>query len=160
MTSKVYIGLGSNLSEPLMQVKTAVEQIATLPETVLVATSSWYRSKPVGPQDQPDFVNGVAEIDTTLGPMALLDALQELEQKHGRQRLRHWGERTLDLDIIVYGELSTTLPRLLLPHPFAYQRGFVLQPLAELAPELQLSGKSVSSWLAAVDTSDLRQIGA
>lgn len=160
MTTKVYIGLGSNLNNPLMQVKTAVDQIATLPDSALIATATWYRSKPVGPQDQPDFVNGIAEIDTALGPMALLDALQNIEQKHGRQRLRHWGERSLDLDIIAYGQLSTSLPRLKLPHPFANQRGFVLQPLAELAPELQLSGKSVNSWLAAVDTSDLRPIGA
>lgn len=160
MTTKVYIGLGSNLSDPLTQVKTAIRQIATLPDTALIATSPWYRSKPVGPQDQPDFVNGVAEIDTALGPMTLLDALQQIEQKHGRQRLRHWGERTLDLDIIVYEGLATRLPRLLLPHPYAHQRGFVLQPLAELAPGLQLSGKSVASWLAAVDTSDLRPIGA
>ncbi|MDX5300365.1 MAG: 2-amino-4-hydroxy-6-hydroxymethyldihydropteridine diphosphokinase, partial [Gammaproteobacteria bacterium] len=97
MPVTAWIGLGSNLDEPAKQIRRAADALAALPDSQLLALSPLYQSRPVGPQDQPDFVNAVAALRTTLQPLALLDALQAIEQAHGRVRLRHWGERTLDL---------------------------------------------------------------
>ncbi|MEX0614985.1 MAG: 2-amino-4-hydroxy-6-hydroxymethyldihydropteridine diphosphokinase, partial [Methylophaga sp.] len=99
-----YIGLGSNLEAPAEQIKTALTDLQSLPATQLLKTSSLYASPPMGPQDQPDYINAVALLDTTLSAHDLLNALQAIEQQHGRQRKRHWGERTLDLDILLYGQ--------------------------------------------------------
>ena len=98
-----YIALGSNLNTPVEQLHAALKAISQLPNTHLVTTSSFYKSKPLGPQDQPDYVNAVAKIKTELSPLALLDELQRIENEQGRVRLRRWGERTLDLDILLYG---------------------------------------------------------
>jgi 2-amino-4-hydroxy-6-hydroxymethyldihydropteridine diphosphokinase len=102
----------------------------------LISHSSLYHSKPVGPQDQPDYINAVALLDTQLEPLDLLDVLQKLEQDHGRLRKRHWGERTLDLDIILIDNKIIKSERLTVPHPFAQQRSFVLFPLFEISPNL------------------------
>jgi 2-amino-4-hydroxy-6-hydroxymethyldihydropteridine diphosphokinase len=131
-----YIGLGANLDQPQQQIEQALIELARLPNTTLNSHSSLYHSKPVGPQDQPDYINAVALLDTQLEPIELLDVLQQLEQDHGRLRKRHWGERTLDLDIILMGNKIIESERLTVPHPFAQQRSFVLFPLSEISPNL------------------------
>jgi 2-amino-4-hydroxy-6-hydroxymethyldihydropteridine diphosphokinase len=137
-----YIGLGSNLDEPLQQVKSALIELARLPETRCVQHSSLYRTAPVGPPDQPDFINAVAKLETGLGPESLLDALQRIEQNHLRVRQGpRWGPRTLDLDLLLYGTHQLATARLQIPHPHLTQRAFVLLPLAEVASRnLQIPG--------------------
>lgn len=136
--SVAWIGLGSNLDDPAEQVRRALNKLDCLPDTRLVRRSRLYGSTPVGPADQPDFINAVAAIDTRLSPEALLDELQALETAAGRQRTRHWGERTLDLDILLYGDRRIDTARLQVPHPEMARRAFVLIPLADTAPELCL----------------------
>jgi 2-amino-4-hydroxy-6-hydroxymethyldihydropteridine diphosphokinase len=133
-----FIGLGSNLAEPSLQLAQALAGLAALPDTELVAQSPFYCSRPVGPQDQPDFINGAAWLRTTLPALTLLDHLQGIEQSHGRERVRHWGPRTLDLDLLLYGSETLSGPRLTVPHPELPNRDFVLQPLLDLNPNLAL----------------------
>ena len=133
-----YIALGSNLHTPLEQLKRALKALAQLPQTQLMAVSSFYRSKPLGPQDQPDYLNAAVEISTALSPLALLDELQRIENEQGRVRLRRWGERTLDLDILLYGDEIIQTERLTVPHYDMHNREFVIVPLAEIAPNLIL----------------------
>ena len=135
MTVDAYIGLGSNLEQPAAQLARAVSELAGLPKSTLVAQSPFYASRPVGPQDQPDFVNGAVHLRTDLSAHELLDCLQAIEQAHGRERLRHWGPRTLDLDLVLFGDECVATPRLTVPHPRALDRDFVLGPLAALDPE-------------------------
>ena len=137
-----YIGLGSNLEAPRDQLERALSALASLPLSECVAHSSLYASAPIGPQDQPDFINAVAAIRTRLSPLTLLDQLQALEQRHRRIRERHWGPRTLDLDLLWYAGLQRNTPRLTLPHPEMSRRRFVLEPLAEIAPTLSLDGET------------------
>lgn len=134
----VLIGLGSNLGDPRQQVTTALQALAALPQTRLRRHSCLYLTAPVGPADQPDFINAVAELDTELAPLALLDALQDLEQAAGRIRRRHWGERTLDLDILLWDDQTLNHPRLTIPHPEMTRRAFVLRPLLDLLPQSRL----------------------
>lgn len=129
-----FVGLGSNIAEPSAQLAGAVARLATLPKTELVAQSLFYSSKPVGPQDQPDFVNGAAWLRTELTPLELLDQLQAIEQAHGRERIQHWGPRTLDLDLLLYGAEVINSERLTVPHAELANRDFVLQPLLDLDP--------------------------
>lgn len=133
-----YIALGSNLHTPLEQLKRALNALAQLPQIQLMAVSSFYRSKPLGPQDQPDYLNAAVEISTALSPLALLDELQRIENEQGRVRLRRWGERTLDLDILLYGDEIIQTERLTVPHYDMHNREFVIVPLAEIAPNLIL----------------------
>lgn len=133
---RVYIGLGSNLDDPQAQIKTAIADIGSIAETALVQSSSLYQSPPMGPQDQPDYINAVISVETTLSPHVLLDALQAIEQSHGRIRKRHWGERTLDLDILLFADKVIDDERLTVPHPGLVDRAFVVYPLAEVAPDL------------------------
>ncbi|VXC42345.1 2-amino-4-hydroxy-6-hydroxymethyldihyropteridine pyrophosphokinase [Pseudomonas sp. 8BK] len=136
---RVYIGLGSNLATPLEQLRNALAALAALPHTSLAAQSSFYASDPLGPADQPRYVNAVAALDTELSPLVLLDALQTIEQEQGRTRkAERWGPRTLDLDILLFGERQLDEPRLTVPHYHMHARAFVLYPLAEIAPDLQL----------------------
>lgn len=136
---RCYIGLGANLVEPVAQLQAAVTALGQLPETMLVQVSRFYSSKPMGPQDQPDYVNAVAALDTRLTPLALLRALQQIELAHGRQRkAERWGPRTLDLDILLFGMQQIDHPELTVPHYGMRLREFVLYPLAELAPDLIL----------------------
>jgi len=158
-TMRCYIGLGSNLENPRQQVEDAFEELAGLSHCELVARSSIYRSDPVGPQDQPDFINAVAALDTTLEAHALLDELQRLEQQHRRVRERHWGPRTLDLDLLLYGDQTINTERLTVPHAFMCERTFVLWPLAEIAPELELPhGQSLSQLLVAYPMGSLERL--
>ncbi|OOF47314.1 2-amino-4-hydroxy-6-hydroxymethyldihydropteridine diphosphokinase [Rodentibacter trehalosifermentans] len=133
-----YIALGSNLNTPIEQLNSALNAIENLPQTRLLAVSGFYQSKPLGPQDQPDYVNAVAKIETTLAPLPLLDELQRIEKAQGRVRLRRWGERTLDLDILLYSNEIIQSERLTVPHYDMNNREFVIVPLAEIAPDLML----------------------
>ncbi len=135
---RAYIGLGSNLADPLEQVKTAISNLQLLPDTQLLRWSSLYASPPMGPQDQPDYINAVAAIETALTADQLLNALQDIEHQQGRIRNRHWGERTIDLDVLLYGQNEIDELRLQVPHPGIALRAFVLYPLAEIAPDLNI----------------------
>lgn len=132
-----YIGLGSNLEDPLAQVRRALDELAEIPQTSLLSRSSIYSSHAVGPE-QPDYINAVALLDTQLAPLALLDALQAIEQAHQRVRIQHWGPRTLDLDLLLYSDQIIEEERLTVPHPYLTQRSFVLYPLADITPNLHL----------------------
>ncbi|MBE0484745.1 2-amino-4-hydroxy-6-hydroxymethyldihydropteridine diphosphokinase [Marinobacter sp.] len=146
MTVMVYVGLGSNLEDPAGQLARAVSELANLPDTTLQAQSPFYASRPVGPQNQPDFVNGAVALATKLPAHQLLDHLQAIEQAHGRERLQHWGPRTLDLDLLIYGNDSICDERLTVPHAQLAERDFVLQPLLDLNPELTLpDGRSLQA---------------
>lgn len=153
-----YIGLGSNLDGPRAHVTRALQELAALPLTYLAEHSSLYASAPVGPQDQPDFINAVACVFTRLSPLALLDQLQALEQRHRRVRQRHWGPRTLDLDLLLYANLEWQTPRLTLPHPAMRERAFVLVPLAEFAPQVTLAGKTSATLAKHHDGADLHRL--
>ena len=144
-----FIGIGSNLDNPLLQVQTALRELAEIPKTELTRSSSLYRTPPMGPPDQPDYVNAVAALTTTLSPTELLDALQALEARHGRVRTIHWGPRTLDLDLLLYGNETVHTARLTVPHPGIAQRAFVVLPLAEIAPALEIQGLGALSMLRA-----------
>jgi 2-amino-4-hydroxy-6-hydroxymethyldihydropteridine diphosphokinase len=147
---RAYIGLGSNLEDPRRQVRTAMAELDALPYTRLLARSSLYRSDPMGPPDQPDYINAVAAVDTLLTPLALLDALMGVERAHGRIRnATRWGPRTLDLDLLVYGEGIISEVRLTVPHPGIAERAFVLLPLLEIAPGLEIPGRGRVAALAA-----------
>ncbi|MFY0992232.1 2-amino-4-hydroxy-6-hydroxymethyldihydropteridine diphosphokinase [Halomonas sp. C05BenzN] len=154
-----WIGLGSNLDEPRLQVERALEALDRLPLTRRAAASRLYASRPVGPRDQPDFINAVACLETRLSPLALLDQLQALEQRHRRVRRHRWGPRTLDLDLLLFDDRRLASPRLTVPHPEMEQRAFVLVPLAELAPTLQLpDGRRVIELARELDDSGLRPV--
>lgn len=137
---QVYIGLGSNLSAPEQQLNAALKALAQLPNSRLISCSAYYSSAPLGPSDQPRFTNAVALLETALPPHQLLDHLQRIELKQGRQRqAERWGPRTLDLDILLFGERLIDDARLCVPHYHMHARPFVLQPLAELcAADFQL----------------------
>lgn len=137
---QAYIGLGSNLDDPAAQLRAAAVELAALPDTRLAACSSLYASAPVGFRDQPDFVNAVCRLDTALAPERLMHELLAIERRRGRVRDRPGGPRTLDLDLLLYGDLGCQRPGLILPHPRLHERAFVLYPLREIAPELQVPG--------------------
>lgn len=158
--STAYIGIGSNLDGPVEQVCRARDALAGLPGTRLVAFSPLYRNPALGPGEQPDYVNGVAVIETKLGPHALLDALLAIEANQGRTRgTDRWQPRTIDLDLLVYGDRVIDDERLTIPHPGIRERAFVLRPLADVARDLRVPGiGSVSTLLAAVSEADLHRI--
>ncbi|AMO80906.1 MAG: 2-amino-4-hydroxy-6-hydroxymethyldihydropteridine diphosphokinase [Enterobacterales bacterium] len=145
--TRVYIALGSNLANPLHQVQSALNALAELPQTKLIATSSLYRTPPLGPQDQPDYLNAVVALDTDLSAENLLDHTQKIELEHGRVRKdERWGPRTLDLDILLFGDEIINTERLTVPHYDMKNRQFMLYPLAEIAPELHFpTGESLQS---------------
>ncbi len=136
-----YIGLGANIGAPEAQLRNALGALATLPESRLVRHSSLYRSPPWGVEAQPAFLNAVAELVTTLAPLRLLDGLLRIERDAGRERGERWGPRTLDLDLLLFGDLVQRSSGLTVPHPHLHQRAFVLVPLAEIAPALTVPGR-------------------
>ncbi|WP_438869451.1 2-amino-4-hydroxy-6-hydroxymethyldihydropteridine diphosphokinase [Pseudomonas sp. L1(2025)] len=156
---RIYIGMGSNLAAPDQQLRSAVEALAQLPGTALVGVSAFYQSDSLLP-GQPRYTNAVAALDSDLAPLDLLDALQAIENDQGRERLERWGPRTLDLDILLFGEQLIDAPRLRVPHYQMHLRAFVLYPLAELAPAgLQLpDGQTLSELLAACPFVGLERI--
>lgn len=135
-----YIGLGSNLDNPSEQVERAFEFLRAVPEIRLLSKSSLYSSGPIGPLEQPDYVNAVAKISTTLEARELLRVLKEIERLRGRKRGVRWGPRVLDLDLLLYGEDEIDELHLKVPHPGIAERNFVLLPLMEVAPELVIPG--------------------
>ncbi|MCS3471171.1 2-amino-4-hydroxy-6-hydroxymethyldihydropteridine diphosphokinase [Pseudomonas sp. JUb42] len=157
---RVYIGLGSNLTEPAEQLRNAIKAMAQLPDTQLAAVSSFYISDSLLP-GQPRYTNAVAALDSALAPLALLDGLQGIELDQGRERHERWGPRTLDLDILIFGERLIDEPRLKVPHYHMQARAFVLYPLAELAPDLQLAdGRTLEQLLAACPFEGLERLPA
>jgi 2-amino-4-hydroxy-6-hydroxymethyldihydropteridine diphosphokinase len=156
---RVYLGLGANLGTPAAQVERALALIAALPDTTLLARSSLYRSDPVGPAGQPDYCNAACVIDTGLTPLELLDAVQGIEQAAGRIRdgIR-WAARLLDIDLLHVEGLQLSTPQLSLPHPHLQERNWVLVPLAEIAPALDIPGLgAISERARAIGTAGLRR---
>ena len=156
----VYIGLGSNLAGPDAQIKSARSEIASIADVQEMAFSSLYLSSPMGPQDQPDYVNAVMCVSTNLSPMNLLHSLQNIENDQGRVRIgERWGARTLDLDVLIYGDQEIDLPDLTVPHIGLDERSFVLYPLFEIAPQLLVPGKgTIADLIAKCPLSGLRRM--
>ena len=155
-----FIGLGANLNEPQRQVNLALERLSRINQTRLSAHSSLYRSAPMGPPDQADYINAVAQLETTLAPLELLDELQAIEQAQGRVRQgERWGPRTLDLDMLLYNNRHIAHPRLTVPHYGLRQRNFVLIPLAEISPDLRLpDGTQLQELLALIDQKGIERL--
>jgi 2-amino-4-hydroxy-6-hydroxymethyldihydropteridine diphosphokinase len=150
-----WIGVGSNLENPQAQVLAAFDRLGKLPQTRLVLTSRLYRSRPFGKKDQPDFVNAVAGVLTQLDPPALLKELRAIEKAMGRpEHHQRWGQRIIDLDLLAQGRERRSDPELTLPHPGIVERNFVLYPLAEIAPDLDLPGLGRVADLAAAVTAE------
>ena len=160
MMVKDYVGLGSNLDHPRRQLQAAYTAIQQLPDTRVLGDSGLFRSPPMGPQDQPDYLNAVVLIETELSPHQLLTALQAIEQQQGRVRKRHWGERTLDLDILLYGNEQISEKDLVIPHIGIPEREFVLYPLQRLDADLTIPGMGdLNDLIAACPRGGLTYIG-
>ncbi|QDJ51031.1 2-amino-4-hydroxy-6-hydroxymethyldihydropteridine diphosphokinase [Bordetella hinzii] len=157
MSQRAYVGLGANLGDGAATLRAVLAEIAALPGVQACRASPFYRSAPVQASG-PDFINAVAELDTTLAPLELLDALQALENRHGRERPYKNAPRTLDLDLLLYGGLRMDTPRLTLPHPRLHERAFVLYPLRDLAPALELPQGGYADLLRAVGDQAIEQI--
>ena len=156
-----YVGLGSNLDQPLRQVLAAFDELDALPNTRLAARSSLYRSAPMGKLDQPDFVNAVAGLDTGHSPVELMHALLAVEAQHGRQRGEPNAPRTLDLDLLLYDDEVIGEPALTVPHPRMHERAFVLLPLAEISPRAVIPGRGqVASMLEGVEGQRVHKVDA
>jgi 2-amino-4-hydroxy-6-hydroxymethyldihydropteridine diphosphokinase len=156
---RAYVGLGANLGEPRRQLTEAIIAMSGLPETRLAGHSSFYRTAPVGYEDQPEFLNAVAALDTRLAPGVLLEGLQGIERRHGRERSFPDAPRTLDLDLLVFGDEQIKRPGLTLPHPRMHERAFVLRPLLELDPEISIPGKGkAGAFLAACASQKIERI--
>lgn len=146
--TRCFISLGSNLEDSRQHVETAIAELQASDAITAVTPSPWFRSTAIGPGEQSDYINGVAELHTELPPLALLDLLQGIEQDHNRLRVQRWGPRTLDLDLLLYGDQFIDCPRLQVPHPRIYERNFVLYPLRELTPTLIFpDGSSINTQL-------------
>jgi 2-amino-4-hydroxy-6-hydroxymethyldihydropteridine diphosphokinase len=149
-----YVGLGANLGDREESIRDALRLLGERPGVTVIAVSALRETDPVGRQDQPRFLNGAAELDTTLPPRRLLDALLDVERQLGRERRERWGPRTIDLDLLLYGTERIVEPGLTVPHPRLHERRFALEPLAELAPDLDVPGRGrVSDLLARLDSS-------
>lgn len=154
----VYIGMGSNLATPMQQLTSACRALENCEGIAVEAISPWYQSVAVGPE-QPDYINGAAKLTTTLSPEALLDALQAIELEHGRERKIHWGPRTLDLDILLYGQEEIHTPRLTIPHAYLCERNFVVYPLMDIASTLTLpNGTSLKEIAQQLGLEGLRKL--
>jgi 2-amino-4-hydroxy-6-hydroxymethyldihydropteridine diphosphokinase len=154
------IALGGNVGDVRATFQKAIAHICGMTQAALLARSSDYATPPWGEAEQPRFINACIEIDTPLDPHALLFALQKIESKFGRDRgsERRWGPRTLDLDLIAYDDVSLQKPELTLPHPRLFERAFVLVPLAEIAPDRVIGGRSITSALAALSTAGIERL--
>ena len=157
---RVFVALGSNLGDRAALLACAVRELGRLPETRIVRLSSLYETRPWGLENQPDFYNQVVELRTQLGPRELLHEALAIEARLGRRRTVRWGPRTADIDLLVYDDLQMDTPELTLPHPRMLERAFVLVPLAEIAPQLRVAGRTIAEHLAALgDTSrDVRKV--
>ncbi|MBF8268936.1 MAG: 2-amino-4-hydroxy-6-hydroxymethyldihydropteridine diphosphokinase [Gammaproteobacteria bacterium] len=155
-----YIGLGSNLGDPARQLTDALRELTALPGTTLVTQSSFYRSKALGQQDQPDYINAAARLETSLPAVVLMQELLGIERRHGRVRgSERWQARTLDLDLLLYDQDQIMTEGLVVPHPEIAKRNFVLMPLAEITPDLDIPGLGrVSDMLARIGRADIEKI--
>jgi 2-amino-4-hydroxy-6-hydroxymethyldihydropteridine diphosphokinase len=156
MTSTAYIGLGSNIGNPESHIRAALDQLKQHPDIQLDKVSSLYQTSPVGYLNQADFINAVAKINTSLSPQALLEVLLNIELNQGRERPFKDAPRTLDLDLLLFDQIEIDTPSLTLPHPRMFSRGFVLVPLAEIAPQIDIpkQGK-LSDLIAQISTADI-----
>lgn len=158
-TQIAHIGLGANLADPEKQVRAALDELAAAPGIVLERKSSLYRTAPIGYDNQPDFINAVARVRTTLEPQALLDALLDIERTHGRVREFLNAPRTLDLDVLLYEDRVINTDTLNVPHPRAHLRAFVLLPLLEVSPDVVIPGIGpASAWLAHCQDQPIQRI--
>jgi len=156
-----FVALGSNLDDPAAQVARGMHELGTIPRTVVKRVSSLYRSVPVGFREQPDFINAVAQVATRLAPRALLEALLEIERRHGRVRDVPNGPRTLDLDLLLYDSLVLHEPGLTIPHARMHERAFVILPLAEIAPRRRIPGRgTLTRMLAQVDAQGVTRLAS
>lgn len=155
-----YVALGSNLGDRRAHLEAAFAALAALPGTNLLARSGLYETTPLGPAGQQDYLNAAAALGTRLEPEALLETLLSIEISRGRVRRERWGPRTLDLDLLLHGDITRQTPRLTLPHPELLRRAFVLVPLAEIAPGLVTAGRPISQHLACLDQSGIRRLPA
>ncbi len=156
-SARCAIALGSNLGDSLTTLESALQVLAHTPGIALEARSHWYFTKAVGPP-QPDYLNGCALLHVTMTPQALLETLLQTEAKFGRVRRERWGARTLDLDLLLFGDVVLDTPTLQIPHPRMTERAFVLVPLAEIAPDWiePISGKAIAALVQTVDCSEVR----
>lgn len=155
----VYIGLGSNLDNPNKQLDSAVVAINQLPTSELICESPRYQTAPIGPPGQDDYVNSVVKLRTKLSPHQLLCELQAIELAQDRKREVHWGPRTLDLDILMYDDAVISTDDLVIPHPYMHERRFVLQPLADIAPDLEVPCKgNIKKLLKACENQDVKPL--
>jgi 2-amino-4-hydroxy-6-hydroxymethyldihydropteridine diphosphokinase len=157
---RAWLGLGGNLDDPQAAMAKALQAIDADPRTRVVAVSSVYRTPPWGKTDQPDFLNAVAGVETDLSPRDLLDLCLEAEKGLKRVRAERWGPRTIDIDLLLFDDLTINEPGLEVPHPRMTQRAFVLLPLAEIAQELKIGGKTAAQFLATLDTKGIDRVSA
>jgi 2-amino-4-hydroxy-6-hydroxymethyldihydropteridine diphosphokinase len=156
---KAYIGLGSNLEDPIAQIEQAILSLSQIPNTVLQMKSSLYRTLPWGKTDQPEFVNAVVKIETCCSPHTLLEYLQIIEKNQKKKKIEKWGPRTIDCDLILYGNEIIESATLTVPHPRMFTRGFVMVPLAEISPMLIFpKGKSIADLLVQCDCAGIEKI--
>jgi 2-amino-4-hydroxy-6-hydroxymethyldihydropteridine diphosphokinase len=160
MSDIAYIGLGSNIENPKGQIHTALVNIQSHEQISIQHCSHLYASAPMGPKNQPDYINSVIRITTGLTPIELLDVLQAIEQQHGRRRIgERWGPRTLDLDILLFNNLTMDNDRLTLPHYGMAQREFVMVPLFEIEPDMIMQdGKTIAAWVAQCSLTNLKRL--
>ena len=155
----VFLGLGSNLGDKSGNIREAVVRLSDIPTIHVAKVSSLYETAPVGVEDQPDFLNAVAQVETDLPPLELLQIIMKIEKDMGRVRNLRWGPRVIDIDILIYDEIRMDTEELILPHPRMMERAFVLAPLAEIAPELRLpSGKTSEQALSDLPDQKVRKI--
>ncbi|WP_137158058.1 2-amino-4-hydroxy-6-hydroxymethyldihydropteridine diphosphokinase [Rhizobium sp. FKL33] len=150
-----YLGLGGNLGDPVANMAAALQQVEARQDCRVTAVSRLYRTPPWGKTDQDWFFNSAAEISTTLDPLSLLRLCLEIERSMKRIRIERWGPRTIDLDVLAYGDVALASEELTLPHPRMTERAFVLLPLADLAPDLVVAERPISAWLADVDAAGI-----
>jgi len=154
-----YLGLGSNLGDREAMLRAAIAALDATPGVRVTAVSSLYETPPWGPVPQGPYLNACVALDTTLSPRELLRLCLAIERDHGRERAVRWGPRTLDIDLLLYGDETIDEEGLMVPHPRMTERAFVLVPLAEIAPELAIGGRSIAESLKALDTSEIVRIG-
>ncbi len=159
VTFVAMLGLGGNVGDPVHAMAEALRLLDRRPDCRVLSVSSVYRTPPWGKTDQADFFNACASVETILPPVELLDACLAIEKDMKRVRVERWGPRTIDIDVLAYGDLSMTDERLELPHPRMTDRGFVLKPLADFAPDLVIRGKSIAEWLRGADVTGIENAG-